>query len=194
MTGAQVIVLATPVFLLLIAIEFAVGRARGRNTYRLNDALNSIGLGIMSQVAGVFSTLFAIGHLHAGCSSTSRCGELPADSLWVWLGALLVYDFCYYWLHRAGHRVGVFWAAHVVHHQSEDYNLSTALRQTSSGCAAGWLFYLPMALLGVPPLVFAVVALIDLLYQFWVHTQQIGKLGWFDRWFCAPATTACTTP
>jgi hypothetical protein len=52
---------------------------------------------------------------------------------------------------------------------------------------AGWIFYLPMALAGVPPLVFAVVALIDLLYQYWVHTQQIGKLGWFDRWFCAPS-------
>jgi hypothetical protein len=74
-----------------------------------------------------------------------------------------------------------------VHHQSEDYNLSTALRQTSGGWVAGWIFYLPMALAGVPPLVFAVVALIDLLYQYWVHTQQIGKLGWFDRWFCAPS-------
>ncbi|HZW72519.1 MAG TPA: sterol desaturase family protein, partial [Caldimonas sp.] len=90
-------------------------------------------------------------------------------------------------LRRAGHRVALFWAAHVVHHQSEDYNLSTALRQTSSGWLAGWLFYLPMALVGFPPLVFGVVALIDLLYQFWVHTEQIGKLGWFDRWFCAPS-------
>jgi hypothetical protein len=74
-----------------------------------------------------------------------------------------------------------------VHHQSEDYNLSTALRQTSSGWIAGWLFYLPMAVAGFPPLVFAVVALVDLLYQYWVHTQQIGRLGWFDRWFCAPS-------
>jgi alkylglycerol monooxygenase len=81
----------------------------------------------------------------------------------------------------------VLWAAHVVHHQSEDYNLSTALRQTSSGWIAGWLFYLPLAVLGIPPIVFAVVALVDLLYQYWVHTQQIGRLGWFDRWFCAPS-------
>ena len=99
----------------------------------------------------------------------------------------MLYDFCYYWQHRAGHRVALFWAAHVVHHQSEDYNLSTALRQTSSGWLAGWIFYLPMAVVGVPPLVFGVVALIDLLYQFWVHTEQVGKLGWFDRWFCAPS-------
>jgi sterol desaturase/sphingolipid hydroxylase (fatty acid hydroxylase superfamily) len=101
--------------------------------------------------------------------------------------ALVFYDFCYYWLHRAGHRVAVLWAAHVVHHQSEDYNLSTALRQTSSGFLLGWIFYLPMAVAGVPPLVFGVVALVDLLYQYWVHTQQIGRLGWFDRWFCSPS-------
>ena len=113
--------------------------------------------------------------------------RLPVDSPWTWLGALVAYDFLYYWHHRAGHRVAVFWAAHVVHHQSEDYNLSTALRQTSSGWLFGWIFYLPMALAGVPPLVFGVVALIDLLYQFWVHTEQVGRLGWFDRWFCAPS-------
>jgi hypothetical protein len=112
---------------------------------------------------------------------------LPADAWWVWVFALVFYDFCYYWHHRAGHRVAAFWAAHAVHHQSEDYNLSTALRQTSSGFLLGWVFYLPMALAGVPPLVFAVVALIDLLYQYWVHTQQIGKLGWFDRWFVSPS-------
>ena len=186
MTGAQIIVLATPVFLLLIAAEFAVGVARGRNTYRLNDALNSIGLGVMSQVTGVFGKLLRVG-LYTLVFEHVALTRLPADALWVWVFALLFYDFCYYWLHRAGHRVAVLWAAHAVHHQSEDYNLSTALRQTSSGFLLGWLFYLPMALAGVPPLVFGTVALIDLLYQYWVHTQQIGKLGGFDRWFCSPS-------
>jgi sterol desaturase/sphingolipid hydroxylase (fatty acid hydroxylase superfamily) len=186
MTGPQIIVLATPVFLLLIAIELAVGHARGRNTYRLHDALSSIGLGMLSQVMGLFTRLLAIG-IYAGVYEHVALFRLPVDSIAVWIGALLAYDFCYYWLHRAGHRVAVFWAAHVVHHQSEDYNLSTALRQTSSGALLGWLFYLPMAVLGVPPVVFATVALIDLLYQFWVHTQQVGKLGWFDRWFCSPS-------
>ena len=186
MTGAQVIVLATPVFLALIALEFAVGLARGRNTYRLNDALASIGLGVMSQVTGVFGRLLRIG-VYTLAFEHVALFRLPADALWVWLFALVFYDLCYYALHRAGHRVAVLWAAHAVHHQSEDYNLSTALRQTSSGFLLGWIFYLPMALLGVPPLVFATVALIDLLYQYWVHTQQIGKLGWFDRWFCSPS-------
>ena len=186
MTGAQIIVLATPVFLLLIAIEFAVGVARGRNTYRFNDALNSIGLGVMSQVTGVFGKLLRVG-IYTLAFEHVALTRLPADALWVWVFALLFYDFCYYWYHRAGHRVAALWAAHAVHHQSEDYNLSTALRQTSSGFLLGWLFYLPMAVAGVPPLVFGVVALIDLLYQYWVHTQQINRLGWFDRWFCSPS-------
>ena len=186
LTGPQIIVLATPVFLGLIALEFAVGLARGRNTYRLSDALNSIGLGVMSQITGVFGRVLRIG-LYALAFEHLALTRLPADALWVWVFALLFYDFCYYWLHRAGHRVAVLWAAHAVHHQSEDYNLSTALRQTSSGFLLGWLFYMPMAVAGVPPLVFGVVALIDLLYQFWVHTQQIDRLGWFDRWFCSPS-------
>jgi sterol desaturase/sphingolipid hydroxylase (fatty acid hydroxylase superfamily) len=185
-TPPQIIVLATPVFLALIALEFVVGVARGRNTYRLADALSSIGLGVMSQVVGVFAKLFTVG-LYTLAYEQVALWRLPADAPWVWIAALVGYDFCYYWLHRAGHRVGVLWAAHAVHHQSEDYNLSTALRQTSSGFLLGWFFYLPLAVLGVPPLVFGIVALIDLLYQYWVHTQQIGRLGWFDRWFCAPS-------
>jgi sterol desaturase/sphingolipid hydroxylase (fatty acid hydroxylase superfamily) len=186
MQGAQVIVLATPVFLLLIAIEFVVGWRRGRNTYRLNDALNSIGLGIMSQVTGVFGRLLRIG-LYVLAFEHVALWRLPEDAWWVWVLGLVAYDLCYYWNHRLGHTSAIFWASHVVHHQSEDYNLSTALRQTSSGFLLGWIFYLPMAVLGFPPKVFAVVALIDLLYQYWVHTQQIGKLGWFDRWFCSPS-------
>lgn len=186
MQPAQVIVAATPVFLLAIALEIGVGIARGRNTYRLHDAMSSIGLGMLSQLAGLFTKLLAIG-IYATVYEHVALFDLPTTSIAVWLGALLMYDLCYYWLHRAGHRVGILWAAHVVHHQSEDYNLSTALRQTSSGALFGWIFYLPMAVVGVPPLVFGTVALIDLLYQFWVHTQQVGKLGWFDRWFCSPS-------
>ena len=186
MTGPQIIVLATPVFLALIGVEVAIGRARGRAAYRLNDALSSIGLGILSQIAGVFTAAITLGS-YVWVHDRFALASFPASSAWAWIGALVAYDFLYYWHHRAGHRVALLWAAHVVHHQSEDYNLSTALRQTSSGWLLGWIFYLPMAIAGVPPLVFAVVALIDLLYQFWVHTEQIGRLGAFDRWLCAPS-------
>lgn len=193
MRPGQVIVLATPVFLLSIGIEFLVGRLRarrgtGRDTYRLADTLNSIGLGMLSQIGGVLTSLLRIA-IYTACFSAFAL--VDARDFWMqwygWLLALVFYDFCYYWQHRMGHECGVLWAAHVVHHQSQHYNLSTALRQASSGFLLDWIFYLPMALAGVPPLVFGVVALIDLLYQFWVHTEQVGKLGWFDRWFCSPS-------
>ncbi|MDP9892691.1 sterol desaturase/sphingolipid hydroxylase (fatty acid hydroxylase superfamily)/uncharacterized membrane protein YhhN [Variovorax boronicumulans] len=196
MRPGQIIVLATPVFFLLIAIEFAVGRMRarrgtGHDTYRLADAVNSIGLGMLSQISAVLTGLLRIGIYTAVYSAVALFPKEAASEFWTtwygWLLALVFYDLCYYWLHRMGHESAVLWAAHVVHHQSQHYNLSTALRQTSSGALLGWIFYLPMALAGVPPLVFVVVALIDLLYQFWVHTEQVGKLGWFDRWFCSPS-------
>jgi alkylglycerol monooxygenase len=191
MSPSQVIVFATPVFLALIAIEFAWGSARKRNTYRLSDAVNSISLGMLSEITKVFTRLRRVGIYGAVYTTLSIVPIEQAREFWTtwhgWLLALLFYDFCYYWLHRAGHECAIFWAAHVVHHQSQDYNLSTALRQTSSGALLGWVFYLPMAVAGVPPLVFGVVALIDLLYQFWVHTEHVGKLGWFDRWFCSPS-------
>lgn len=125
LTGPQVIVLATPLFFLLIAIEFVVGWMRGKNTYRLNDAMNSIGLGLLSQVTGMFSKLFAFG-IYTMVFEHASIWRLSDKSPWAWVAGLIAYDFCYYWLHRAGHTVALFWAAHVVHHQSEDYNLSAA--------------------------------------------------------------------
>jgi alkylglycerol monooxygenase len=192
----QAIVYATPVFIALILIELAWGlhkqrQGTGRNTYRWADAINSLGLGMMSQFTAVFTRLLRVGMYTLVFTSVSAVPVDTATAFWnTWYGwflALVLYDFCYYWHHRAGHEVAIVWAAHCVHHQSQDYNLSTALRQTSSGALLGWVFYLPMALAGVPPYVFAMVGLIDLLYQFWVHTEHVSKLGWFDRWFCSPS-------
>lgn len=185
-TAETIMMVAIPGFFVLMAVELAAARVMGRPVYRLNDAINSIGLGVLSQVVGVFTKLLTIG-IYAWVVERVALFALPADNAWVWIGALLLYDFCYYWLHRAGHEVGILWAAHVVHHQSERYNLSTALRQTGSGALFGWLFYLPLAVLGVPVEVFAVVAVIDLIYQYWIHTELVPKLGWFDRVFASPS-------
>ncbi|WP_343228730.1 sterol desaturase family protein [Silanimonas sp.] len=177
---------AIPAFFLLIGIELVAARVMGRAVYRANDAIASLSLGVMSQVAGVFTKALTIG-IYAVAVEHVALFELSATSPWVWIAGLVLYDFCYYWLHRAGHEVNLLWAAHVVHHQSERYNLTTALRQTSSGALFGWVFYLPMAVLGFPLEVFAVVAVIDLLYQFWIHTELVPKLGWFDRVFASPS-------
>jgi len=191
---SKIIVFAFPVFLAAMALEIWWDRrkrsaaASARSSYAFSDTLNSLSLGLLSQVVGVLAKFIGIA---AYAWVFERIALFPDADIWSrwygWLGALLLYDLCYYWLHRGGHEVAVFWAAHVVHHQSQEYNLSTALRQTSSGGLLGWIFYLPLALLGVPPLLFGIVALVDLLYQFWVHTEHVGKLGWFDRVFCSPS-------
>ncbi|GMU42526.1 MAG: hypothetical protein AMXMBFR25_05120 [Lysobacterales bacterium] len=180
------IVYAIPVFFGLIALEYAIARARGRHVYRLGDTINSIGLGAISQISGLYLRVLGLG-VYTLAHQSLALWPLPADAWWVWVFALLFYDFQYYWHHRMGHEVGVLWAAHVVHHQSEDYNLGTALRQSSTGFLFGWIFYLPLAIAGIPPLVFGVVALMDLLYQYWIHTEQVGRLGWFDRVFASPS-------
>ncbi len=181
----QVITIASPIFIALIIVELLVGYKRGRSTYQFGDTLNSMGLGMLSQVTSAFLTIFLIG-IYAWVHNHFALFDLP-NAWWVWALGLLIYDFLYYWLHRSGHEMAVLWAAHVVHHQSECYNLTTALRQTSSGPLLAWIFYLPLAILGVPVQMFIAISLIDLLYQFWVHTEHIGKLGWFDRVFVSPS-------
>ncbi len=180
------IVNAIPVFLALILLEAFVGWRGGRRIYRVQDAVTSLSLGMLSQIVAVFDKFFVVG-IYILVWKYFRIVSLPPGSLLVWASALLLYDLCYYWSHRAGHEVNVLWAAHVVHHSSEDYNLSTALRQTASGFLIGWIFYMPLALLGVPPLVFIFVGLVDLLYQFWVHTELVPYVAWLDRVLVMPS-------
>ncbi len=186
----NVVLFALPVFLILMAAEWLYGHLRGRPTYRFADTMSSLGQGVLSQCVACCTQLFQIGLyslvFHA-LGSRSAASSRWWASPWGWVGAILLFDFCDYWLHRAGHEINVLWAAHVPHHQSQAFNLSTALRQESLVGLAGWVFYLPMALIGVPPLQFAVAGWVVLLYQFWIHTEHIGKLGWFDRVFSSPS-------
>jgi len=180
------ILYAVPFFFVLIVVELLADRWRGVSNYRVADAINSLSTGVLSTTTGLLTKgvglityAFALKHL--------AVIELSAESVQVWVFAFVFYDFCYYWLHRLGHERNILWAAHSVHHQSEDYNLSTALRQTSTGFLLSWIFYLPLAVLGVPLLVFVSVAALNLLYQFWVHTRHIPKLGWFEWFFVTPS-------
>jgi len=182
----NLILYAVPFFFVLIAVELLADRWRKVNTYRLSDSINSLSTGVLSTTSGLLTKgvglltyAFALEHL--------SLLQLSPDSPWVWVFAFVLYDFCYYWLHRMGHERNVLWAAHSVHHQSEEYNLSTALRQTSTGFLLSWIFYLPLAVLGVPLLVFISVAALNLLYQFWVHTRHIPKLGGFEWVFVTPS-------
>ena len=180
------IVYAIPVFMLTVVIEAWLAHRRGLRVYNIPDALTSLHLGVVSEVTGVLWKLAGVG-IYVLIYENFRAADLPTDSLLVFLLALLAYDFFYYWQHRLGHEMNVLWAAHVVHHSSEYYNLATALRQSSTGRFLGWIFYVPMAIAGVPPSVFFTVAVIDLLYQYWVHTELIGRLGWLDRVLVTPS-------
>ena len=180
------ILYAVPFFFVLIIVELLADRWRGVNNYRVADAVNSISTGVLSTTTGLLTK--GVGLItYAFALEHWALFELSAESVWVWVLAFVLYDVCYYWLHRLGHERNILWAAHSVHHQSEDYNLSTALRQTSTGFLLSWIFYLPLALLGVPLLVFVSVAALNLLYQFWVHTRHIPKLGWFEWFFVSPS-------
>ena len=189
----DLIALAVPFFLLALVIELVVDRVRGTGYFRANDAINSLSAGTLSTTFGYFTKFLPVYisgyvfHQFALFDIDIALFDLSLRGIGLWVLAILAWDFCYYWAHRCGHEISVLWAAHAVHHQSEDYNLSTALRQTSTGFLFGWVFYLPLFLLGLPIEVIATANAIDLIYQFWVHTQHIGKLGWADRVFVTPS-------
>ena len=182
----NLIVLAIPVFFLLIGIELFWTWREEKRFYRLNDSVNDLSCGILEQVAGVFlkTALFA-GYLFV--FERSRIFAVPADSALAWVGCWLGVDFCYYWFHRWSHEVNAGWAAHIVHHQSEEYNLTVALRQSVLQGALSWVFYLPLALLGFPPAMFLTVSALNTLYQFWIHTRTIGRLGPLEWVFNTPS-------
>jgi len=177
---------AVPFFILAMLVELAWGHRCGNNTYRINDAIGSLFLGTLSQ-ARRFITLGVGGYVYHLIATRLAQPQLDPSSPWTWVFAMVLYDFCYYWLHRLGHERTLLWAAHVAHHQSEDYNLSTALRQTSTGFLFSWLFYLPMYFAGIPAVVVVTVGSLNLIYQFWVHTQHIGRLGWYEWIFVTPS-------
>ena len=179
------ILAAIPFFFLLIFIELAYGVVRGKNTYRLNDSINSISMGSLSRLQGLVILGFS-GTIYEIIVARYQLAQLPDQALWVWISCFLLYDFAYYWKHRLGHEVALFWGSHVAHHQSEDFNLSTALRQTSIDFY-GFLFYLPFFFLGFPAEILFTVVSLNLIYQFWVHTEHVPKLGPFEWIFVSPS-------
>ena len=180
-----IITFAIPVFFLLIVIEYFYGKYVGKNTYRLNDTVTSITIGMISRFPtmlnlGVQSVIFVY------ISTNLNLELLSVKNPFTWIIAFLLYDLSYYWMHRMHHEIKILWATHSVHHHGEDFNLATALRQTSTGWLWKWIFYMPMILLGVPVEVFIAVAGVNLVYQFWVHTEHIGHLGWMEKVFITP--------
>ena len=176
MQGLNLIALSIPVFFLLIGVELLVARWRGEKLYRYNDSINDLNCGILQQVLGVFVKAIVFGG-YVALYEVWHAFEISSRSPATWVFCFLGVDFLYYWFHRVSHESALPWGAHVVHHQSEEYNLAVALRQGAFQPLFSWFFYLPLAALGFPPLVFLTCSSLNTLYQFWIHTRAIGKLG-----------------
>jgi alkylglycerol monooxygenase len=164
---------SVPGFFALIGVETLVARRRGVRVYRLADSITDLSCGVESQIEAMF---FAALQLAVYAAVFARFRLLHLHGWAAWAVAFVGVDFFYYWWHRLSHEVNFLWAAHVVHHQSEDYNLAVALRQSIT---TGWSavpFYLPLAVLGVPPIVYAITHALSTLYQFWIHTRLVGKV------------------
>jgi sterol desaturase/sphingolipid hydroxylase (fatty acid hydroxylase superfamily) len=177
---------AIPVFVLLIVLEMLWARRRNPVAYEPRDTLASLAMGLGSTMANALTAGLVL------AMATWLYQFRPVSlgwAWWVWIGAFVLDDFNYYWVHRTGHRVRWFWASHVNHHSSQHYNLSTALRQTWTGFPAlSFAFRIWPALLGIHPAMLATVAGINLVYQFWIHTEAIRRMPrWFEAVFNTPS-------
>jgi len=179
---------AIPAFILLLIAEMIVARRADKSRYEARDTLNSLMLGTGSQVASALVGGIVVGlavRLHQ-----CRLFDIGIDFKgwwWAWILCFFLDDLAYYVFHRSAHRVRWFWASHVIHHSSQHYNLSTALRQTWTGfISLGFIFRLPLFLIGFPPAMVFFCAGLNLIYQFWIHTEAIKRL---PRWFEAVMNT-----
>jgi alkylglycerol monooxygenase len=179
-SGTNYVTLAVPFFFLLIGLELVAGLVERKRLYRLNDSINDLSCGIVDQILGLFLNVLLLAsylYLFDHFRLLNMVDASPAAKWVAAIGLLFGVDFCFYWFHRIAHEYASPWATHVVHHQSEEYNLSVALRQSALESCFAWVFYLPLAVIGFPPVWFVAMKGINLLYQFWIHTEAIDRLG-----------------
>jgi sterol desaturase/sphingolipid hydroxylase (fatty acid hydroxylase superfamily) len=192
-TADLILLIAIPWFIGMLLLELAVTRAGVMQERRLQgtlvgydrtDSRTSLAMGVGSLVVNGVWRLVEL----AGLGLVAHLSPLDLGHGWTtWAIGLLGIDFMYYWDHRAGHEIRLLWASHVVHHSSQTYNLSTALRQTWTG-EYTFLFFIPVVALGVPVEIALAAWSVNLLYQFWIHTEVIDKMwGWFEWVFNTPS-------
>jgi sterol desaturase/sphingolipid hydroxylase (fatty acid hydroxylase superfamily) len=175
---------AIPFFVALILLEMLWAKRNRPEAYEPKDTLNSLLFGFGSSVAGVLFGSVILGVAYAVYGF--RFMSIPF-TWWAWALCFVLDDLAYYAFHRSAHRVRWFWASHVNHHSSQHYNLSTALRQTWTGfIALSFVFRLPLVLIGFHPAMLLFCGAINLIYQFWIHTEAIGRM---PRWFEAVMNT-----
>lgn len=176
---------AIPFFLVSMFVEWRLTRGRPVLGYRGKDSAASISMGLgYLFIALAIKALTLVVFLWVW---EHRIFDIPTDAWWAWVLLIPAEDFFYYWYHRTGHEVRFFWASHVNHHSSTSYNLSTALRQSWTSPILGPLFWLPLPLLGFHPLMVFVAQSVSLVYQYWIHTELIDRMGPFELIFNTPS-------
>ena len=155
--------------------------------YRASDTFASLGM----QAGNIAMNLMMAGTVFAGLSAAYRfaCSPYRPSSPWAWVAIFFLDDFIYYWFHRISHECRFWWAAHVNHHSSQQYNLSTAVRQSWTSVIVGtWTPWIPLALLGFPPTMILAQQGFNLFYQFWIHTEVVHRMpAWFEYLFNTPS-------
>ena len=178
--------IAVALFVAAILVEMWIVQRRNRAAYEPRDTLTSLILGFGNTAAGAMTA----GAAGAVAMWTYEYRLVTIGWMWwAWIAAFVAYDLSYYWAHRAGHRIRWFWASHVIHHSSQHYNLSTALRQTWTGfIGLSFIFSMPLFFLGFHPAMIAFCAGLNLIYQFWIHTEAIDRMPrWFEWMFNTPS-------
>jgi len=177
---------AIPTFVVLISLEAWIAKIKGVKINRSADMISSLSSGVTNTVRDGIKFSFVIISYSWLVENIAIYKLTP-----IWLAvviAFVVEDFAGYWMHRLNHRVNIFWNRHIIHHSSEDFNLSCALRQSISNTVKfSAIFMIPAALLGIPPAIFAVLGPLHLFMQFWYHTQLIGKLGLLEYLIVTPS-------
>lgn len=185
-TYGKILIIAMPLFLLLVLFEKWYGWRKGNDTVRTMDMISSLSSGVTNSTKDVLGLSIAI---ISYSWMVEHLTIYKVQSSWIlYVIAFLALDFAGYWVHRLAHTVNFFWNNHIVHHSSEEFNLACALRQSISVYFRIYAFLLiPAALFGVPQQVIAVVAPLHLFAQFWYHTQHIHKMGWLEYIIVTPA-------
>lgn len=175
---------AIPLFLFFIAWEYLYSKRSGKNFFQYAESVANINVGIAERLLDLFTTgLFF--YFFTYVYKNFALFDIK-ESFLVWVLLFLVTDFIWYWYHRLAHEINAFWAAHVVHHQSEDFNYTVSARITVFQAVIRSLFWAVLPLLGFPPLMISILLLVHGIYPFFIHTQALGKWGWFEKILVTP--------
>jgi len=178
------IALAVPFFVSFMILEYYISIKKNKKTHQFNESIANINVGIFERICDLLTTgsfFFIFTWIN------KNYALFTIESNWVtWIALFLATDFVWYWYHRLGHEVNILWAAHIVHHQSEDFNYTAAARITVIQAIARGVFWSILPLVGFPPHMIVILLLIHGTYPFFTHTQLIGKLGWLEYIIVTP--------